>query len=288
MNQARVVHYPFADIHADYSERDTVLYALGVGAPIDPNDPQDLQYVYEKNLKALPSLSCVLAQPGPWLMEPELGVDWVRILHAEQRVRLARPLPTKGRISSSFRVKGLVDKGETSGALLFLEKTLRDASGDLIGTVESTYFLRGDGGSGNWGAPFESLPSIPATPPNVVVDIPTLPIAALIYRLSGDYNPLHADPRIAKQAGFDAPILHGLCTFGVACHGIVRSACGGDATRLRSMGARFTKPVYPGETIRMECWLTPNREIQFRCMSIPRNEIVLDRGFATISVIGDP
>lgn len=224
----------------------------------------------------------MLAHPGGWIMAPELEVNWVKLLHAEQHFNLQRPLPAEGNVVGSYRITGLVDKGADKGALLYLEKALRLADGTAVGTVGSTYFLRGDGGCGNWGEAGVELPAIPGSAPSGTLDLPTLPIDGLIYRLSGDYNPLHADPVVARKAGFEKPILHGLRTYGIACRSLVRAVCDFDATRLRSMGARFTKPVYPGETIRTQCWVGADGSLQFRCLSAERNEVVLDRGVARV------
>ena len=283
MNRDKLLAKVFADIHAPYSKRDTMLYALGVGAAQDPLDPRDLRFVFEKELQALPSYSCVLAHPGSWVMEPELEFNWVKLLHAEQHFNLVRPLPAEGAVIGSYRITGLLDKGPDKGALLYLEKSLKLPSGEAIGTVSSTYFLRGDGGCGNWGEVGAELPAVPDSAPDGTLDLPTLPIAGLIYRLSGDYNPLHADPAVARKAGFEKPILHGLCTYGVVCQSLVRAVCDFDATRLRGMGARFTKPVYPGETIRTQWWKGADGQFQFRCLSVERNEVVLDRGVATVA-----
>lgn len=283
MNREKLLGKVFPEIRAAYTKRDTMLYALGVGACVDPLDPRDLRFVFEKDLQAVPSIACVLAHPGGWIMAPELEVNWVKLLHAEQHFHLARPLPAEGELIGRYRITGIVDKGPQTGALLYFEKSMHAPDGDLIGTVSSTYFLRGDGGGGNWGEPGVELPGIPTTTASGSIDMPTLSIAALIYRLSGDYNPLHADPAVARNAGFEKPILHGLCSYGVACQSLVRAVCAGDATRLRGMGARFTKPVYPGETIRTQWWNRDDGSLQFRCLSVERNEVVMDRGVANIS-----
>ncbi|MGB0954926.1 MAG: MaoC/PaaZ C-terminal domain-containing protein [Panacagrimonas sp.] len=280
MNRNRVLNRPFPQVRARFSKRDTMLYALGVGACNDPLDTRALRFVYEDGLQALPSLCCVLAHPGGWLMEPALEVNYVKLLHAEQHFSLQRPLPVEGEVLGDYRVTGIVDKGPDKGTLLYFGKTLSDADGTVYGNVSSTYFLRGDGGVGDWGEPGVTLPAVPESAPDGSLDMPTLDIAALIYRLSGDYNPLHADPTAAQQAGFDRPILHGLCTYGVACQSLVRAVCDSDAGRLRSMGARFTRPVFPGETIRTQWWTGADGDIQFRCISLERDLIVLDRGTA--------
>jgi len=283
MNLEQLTSFSFPEIRSAYSERDTSLYALGVAVCQDPLNADELKFVAGDALQALPSLSCVLAHPGFWIKAPELGVNYVKLVHAEQYFQLAAPLPTRGEVIGRYRVTGVVDKGEKSGALVYFEKSLHSLDGALLGTVESTYFLRGDGGCGNWGKPAREFPAVPAVAPAGTIEVPTLPIAALIYRLSGDYNPLHSDPTVARKAGFEKPILHGLCTYGIACQSLIRALCGSDATRLVNMGARFTKPVYPGEIIRTEYWHTEGN-VQFRCLSVERNEVVLDRGVAKIVV----
>lgn len=284
MNRDRLLAKEFAEVRADYSARDTMLYALGVGAAQDALDPRDLRFVYEQNLQALPAMSCVLAHPGLWVKEPELEINWLKLLHAEQHFELLRPLPAEGSVRATFRVTGVVDKGAETGALLHFEKTLSLADGTPLGTVGSTYFLRGDGGCGHWGERGADLQPVPEDAPSGAIEVRTLPIAALIYRLSGDYNPLHADPAVARKAGFERPILHGLCTYGVACQALVRALCDHDASRLRGLHARFTKPVYPGETIRTLWWRGADGVHRFRCLSVERNEVVLDRG--SVRVVG--
>jgi acyl dehydratase len=282
MNLERLTTLKLPELRAEYTARDTMLYALGVGACRDPLNTAELQFVYESALQTLPSMSCVVAHPGFWIKAPELAVNCVKLVHAEQYFHLATPLSPEGVVIGRYRITGVVDKGAQAGALLYFEKSLRGIDGTLVGTVESTYFLRGDGGCGNWGHPGREFPMIPASPATGSVDLPSLPIAALIYRLSGDYNPLHADPAIARKAGFEKPILQGLCTYGIACYSLIRALCPLDASRLQSMGARFTKPVYPGETIRTEYWTSVDGTVQFRSISLERSEVVLDRGIAKI------
>jgi acyl dehydratase len=282
MDLERLKSWSFPELRSQYTTRDTMLYGLGVAACNDPLSSSELRFVYEGNLQALPSYSCVLAHPGAWIRAPELAVNFFKLVHAEQHFSLNAPLPPQGEVIGRYRVSGVVDKGPQAGALVYFEKALYTTDGVLLGTVDSTYFLRGDGGCGSYGEAGRELPTVPATAPQGAIEVPTLPIAGLIYRLSGDYNPLHADPEFAKKAGFDKPILHGLCTYGIACQALVRALCDSDASRLRGMGARFTKPVFPGETIRTEYWPAVDGKVQFRCISVERNEVVLDRGVATI------
>lgn len=283
MNLDQLVTRAFPEIRAQYAKRDTMLYGLGVGACVDPLDPRDLQFVYEGDLQALPSMSSVLAHPGFWIKAPELELNWVKLVHAEQRFELDAPLPVEGEVIGRYRVNGVVDKGPEKGALMYFEKALYTPDGQRLCAVRMTYFFRGDGGCGNWGTADPELPAMPDSAPNGAVEIVTSPLAALVYRLSGDYNPLHADPTVARKAGFDRPILQGLCTYGVACQSLVRSVCGNDASRLHAMAARFTKPVFPGDTLRTEYWHEADGDIRFRCIATGRNEVVLDRGTARLA-----
>jgi acyl dehydratase len=266
-----------------YEVRDTILYALGLGYGADPLDETELRYVYEDGLKAVPSICTVLSHPGFWLKDPIYKVNWVKVLHAEQAFTIHRPLAGAGEVRGEFKVVGIEDKGPDKGALLHVEKTLYDvADGTKLATVRSTNLLRGDGGQGNVGTPVQPAEPLAAGKPDRIVEIPTLERAALIYRLSGDWNPLHADPRIARQAGFDRPILHGLCTYGIACRAILRTYCDDEPARLSSMFARFTSPVFPGETIRIEFY-EGNEQIRFRAVVKERGITVLDRCNVTLA-----
>jgi len=279
----------FPELAASYSARDTMLYALGVGYGSDPTDERQLEFVYEKNLRAAPTMAVVLAYPGFWVKEPDTGIDWVRVLHGEQSLELHRPLAPAGKVTGRTRVKALVDKGKDKGALLVHERKLYDEAGALLATVESLSFCRGDGGfserpgngpRGGDPAP-PAPPATPDTPPEIVCDLPTAPQAALVYRLSGDFNPLHAEPAVARAAGFARPILHGLATYGVAGHAILKSCCGYDPARLKSLSVRFSAPVYPGETIRTEIWRKGD-DLQFRARALERDIVVLSRGRAQL------
>lgn len=268
-----------------YTARDSILYALGVGIGADPLDAAQLRFTYEKDLVTLPTMAAVLASPGFWMRERrELGIDATRLVHGEQGITLHAPLPPAATVLGASRVTRIVDKGEGKGAVLHVEKTLTDAgSGQLLATTEQVLFLRGDGGFSARGRSDEPPPApapTPDTPPDVVLDWATRPEAALVYRLSGDLNPLHVDPAVATRAGFPRPILHGLATWGIACHRLVQACCGGDATRLRSFRARLSAPVYPGETLRVEVWRTGEHEAAFRCRVPARDMVVLSHGRA--------
>jgi len=279
----KLLSWPFPDLEHTYGVRDTMLYALGTGAGADPTDAADLPFVYEDGLKALPSMAVVLGYPGFWLKEQNTGVDWTRLLHGEQGMILHAPLPVAGTVIGRTRVTGLIDKGAGKGALLLSKRDVIDkASGTLLATLTSTTFLRGDGGFGGPSGPTTAPHKIPDRAPDASLDLPTLPQAALIYRLSGDYNPLHADPKVAAAAGFPRPILHGLCTYAVACRALLKLAAGDDPSRMKSMGVRFSAPVFPGETIRTHIWRDGD-EVSFRCSVVERGIKVLDNGRAEIT-----
>lgn len=287
---AKLKAWSFRDVEQSYSEKDSMLYALGLGVGYDPMDEQQLSFVYEKNLKVLPTMAVVLGYPGFWMKDPASGIDWVRIVHGEQFLRLHRPLPAAGTVVGRSRIRALVDKGRDKGALVVQERSLHDKmSGELLATLEHVTFCRGNGGfseladNGPKGGdpPPPAKPATPDSAPDATCDLPTLPQAALIYRLCADPNPLHAEPVVAKTAGFPRPILHGLATYGVAGHAILKTYCSYDPARLKSLGVRFSAPVFPGETIRTEMWRRGNA-LQFRARVLERDLIVLSHGTAEV------
>ena len=266
-----------------YTAKDTILYALSVGFSSDPLDADDLRYPYEDDLRALPTMTCVLAHPGFWFRDPRYGIDWVRILHGGQSIEMLRPLPPSGEVRAEFEVISVDDKGEDRGAIMQQEKRLYEVGSDeLIGRIRSTILLRGDGGCGSFGEKPAPIVVMPEGEPELRHDLPTAPSAALLYRLNGDTNPIHADPAAAATAGFPRPILHGLCTMGVACRGLVETVCGGDASRLTGMSVRFTKPVFPGETLRLESWRREDT-IAFRMRVLERDVIAMNNCEARIA-----
>jgi len=264
------------------TRRDTILYAVGVGVgQDDPCDPDSLNFVYERQLKALPTLAIVLAPPPFWLDEPEFGIDWRRAVNAGQEMVLESPMPIEGEVYTELNIDAVWDKGVGKGALMCSSRQLKDASGRLLATIHQTHLLRGDGGFGGQNQPTTDELVLPNRDPDIVVDFGTRPEQALVYRLSGDLNPLHIDPDVSEAAGFGKPILHGSCTFGIAARAVLKAVAGNDPRRLRRFGARFSKPVYPGDTIRTEIW-NENGQVLFRARSMERNVVVLDRGIAEI------
>jgi acyl dehydratase len=278
----KLINWQIPEVEQRLTRRDTILYALGVGFGADPCDADELRFVYEDGLQAVPTMAIILGYPGPWHAHPDTGITRSRVVHGEQGLRIVKPLPVEGEIVGKTRVTGVVDKGSGKGALVMIDTTVRDqASGEVLCTLTSTAFCRADGGFGGPAGPVRAPHRLPDVPPQQVCDLPTLPQAALIYRLSGDYNPLHADPAYAQKAGFDRPILHGRCTFGVAGRAILKTLCGYDPARLVSMEGRFSAPVYPGETIRTEMWRDGD-VVSFRATVPAREATVLDNGKAEI------
>jgi acyl dehydratase len=281
INYERLVNWDIPEARQRLTRRDTILYALGVGLGADPCDERELRYVYEEKLQALPTMAIVLGYPGPWHAHPDTGITRSHVVHGGQSFRILKPLPVEGEVTGKSRVTGVYDKGKDRGALLVTENTVRDESGETVCVLNSTTFCRADGGFGGPDGPAAKPHPVPDAPPQHVCDLPVLPQAALIYRLSGDYNPLHADPAYAKKAGFKMPILHGRCTFGVAGHAILKTLCGYDPARFTAMEGRFSSPVYPGETIRTEMWRDGNA-VSFRSTVPARGVTVLNNGRAEI------
>jgi acyl dehydratase len=271
------------EVEHRYTKRDTMLYALGVGLGADPMDETQLDFVYEPTLKMLPTMPVVLGYPGNWARTMNSGINYLKVVHGEQSLTIHHLPPPEGTLLGRTQVTGVVDKGKDKGALVYLERKVVDKeTGKLLCTLKSTTFARGDGGYGGPSDPVQEPREMPAGEPDAFCDLATLPQAALIYRLSGDYNPLHADPKTAKAAGFPRPILHGLCTFGVAGHALLKTLCGYDPQRFRHMEARFSSPVYPGEIIRTEMW-RKGKEVFFRARIPARDVVVLNNGFAEIA-----
>ena len=278
----KLLNHVIPPVEQTLTKRDTILYALGVGLGADPVDQDQLQYVYEENLKALPTMAIILGYPGPWHAAAETGITRSHVVHGEQGFVIHKPLPVEGAIVGKTRVTAVLDKGKDKGALLLTACEVRARANDeLICTLTSTTFCRADGGFGGPAGPVKAPHPVPESPAQQVCDLPTLPQAALIYRLSGDYNPLHADPEYAKKAGFKMPILHGRATFSVVGHALLKTVCDYDPAKLKSMEGRFSSPVYPGETIRTEMWID-GKIVTFRATVPARNVTVLNNGRAEI------
>ena len=284
LNIEALNNWVFEDIEHTYTARDTMLYALGLGFGEDPMDENELTYVYEVGIQAAPSMAVILGYPGFWLKDPKTGIDWKKVLHGEQWLDIYKPLPVAGKVIGRTRIDQISDKGADKGAVMYLSRDIIDAaSGEALAKVTMSTFCRGDGGFGGDNLAGPTPAQLPDRAPDHVCDLTTLPRQALIYRLSGDYNPLHADPKVARAAGFDRPILHGLATYGLAGRAILRALCDYDAARLSGLDVRFSAPVYPGETVRFEIWQQGN-EARFRATVPERdNLLVLNNGAARLT-----
>jgi acyl dehydratase len=278
----RLLRYSIPEVRQKYGPRDTMLYALGVGLGADPLDAQQLDFVYEKKLKVLPTYPVVLGYPGFWMADPRTGIDAVRLVHGEQGIVLHKLPPAEGEVIGRTRVSSIIDKGAGKGMLVYTEREVFDAaSGELLAVLPSTTFCRGNGGFGGPSGPAPPVHALPERAPDLSIELSTLPRQALLYRLSGDYNPLHADPAVAQAAKFERPILHGLCTLGVAGHAVLQAAAY-VPERIGSIHARFTAPVYPGDTLTTDIW-KDGAVWSFRTRVAARdNLVVLGNGRVTI------
>ncbi|SOH94361.1 Acyl dehydratase [Monaibacterium marinum] len=277
INYDHLMGYDIPEVVQSYGERDVAQYGLSIGMGQDPMDLQQLPYVggVQGDIRAMPAMANVLGHPGFWLGNPDTGVDALRLVHGEQGMTIHKPLPAEGTIRAKTRVVGLIDKGEGKGTLLYSEKAIHDAaSGDLLATCRGTTFLRGDGGFGGPTGPAKVPHQLPDTEPDHVFQTQTRPEQALLYRWNGDTNPLHLDPRVAQKAGFERPILHGLCSFGCAAHALLAVLCDYDATRFGSLDGRFTAHVFPGETLRTEIW----DDGSFRMHVVQRDKVAIGNG----------
>jgi len=282
IDREKLLNWPFQDTVQTYDFKDVILYALGVGLGADPVDRKQLAYVYEKNLAVLPSFAVVLGHPGAWNANPESGIDRKHVVHGEQSVQIHEPFPASATVRGVNRITDVIDKGEGKGALVYVERKIyNEVTGRLLATLNATSFCRANGGFGGPAGPVARPHPLPERPPDHQIALPTLPQSALLYRLNVDYNPLHVDPDVAASAGFKQPILHGLCTFGVATHALLQAVCDYDATRLGKIAARFSSPVYPGENIVVDVWHDGD-QVSFRASVPERGVKVLDNGYAEL------
>jgi acyl dehydratase len=279
------IHYP--DILSEASERrsfsyttkDAILYALSIGMG---EDADGLPFVYEQGLQLVPTAVTVLGGsimpplvPGPGLRKSSF--DFPKVVHGEQEIIIYRPLRPADTLFTSTRTLSVEDKGEGRGAVVVTETRWTDADGADVAALVNTIFARGDGGFGGPRAERAQLAGEPARAPDISVTMPTRRDQALLYRLNGDGNPLHADPAAAARVGFPGPIMHGLCTFGMTCRAILQHVVGYDGSRIFSHGARFTAPLFPGETLRIDLWIDSDI-VDFKATAVERDIAVIRNG----------
>ncbi|HVM99908.1 MAG TPA: MaoC/PaaZ C-terminal domain-containing protein [Caulobacteraceae bacterium] len=275
-----------------YGDKDVMLYALGIGLGADPMNEAELPFVFERGLKVVPTAATVLTAANNRAAEgrpaPELPpghrqsqMNFVMMVHGEQKVELHKPLPTSGTFTAEGRTIGAWDKGEGKGAVVMNETVWTDEKGEKAATLTMSMFYRGDGG---FGGPTEGQPEphpVPTRTPDLSVDIATRPDQALLYRLNGDRNPLHADPAFASQAGFPRPILHGLCTYGITCRAVLQAITDYDPEQILSHQVRFSAPVFPGDVITVDLW-KDGKQISFEAKVRERNVTVIRNGLTVL------
>jgi acyl dehydratase len=282
LDYEKILNWQFAPVVQTYSKKDCMLYALGLGYGNNPTDENELQYVYEKNLKTFPTMAVVLGHPGSWLSNPESGIDMTKVLHGAQSLEVIKALPVEGTIVAHTQVLDVIDKGIKKGAVLVTERKLYDqTTNEHYCTQQAIILARGNGG---FDGPVTKVPApheLPERKPDTVIEIETSPQAALLFRLSGDYNPLHVDLELADNLGFAAPILHGLASYGVAARAVLQGSEISDCNQLKRFSLRFTNPVYPGETISTEIW-KDNDVVSFRSKVKERDVMALNNGRAEL------
>ncbi len=280
IDREKALAHTFEPGDGGYKKDDVILYALGVGAGVPATDPSELEYTYEKNLKVLPSFTTVAnsgAKAGIFSI-PGLEFNRAMMLHGEQEVEIHKPLPPQTKLRGQTKVADIYDKGKA--ALLLLETAVADEQGEPLYTNRMSLFLRGEGGFGGPKGP-EVATAKPDREPDGVVESTTLPQQALLYRLNGDKNPLHCDPDFAAKGGFDRPIIHGLCSYGIVCKAIVDGVLGGDPTKVAKYSARFRGVAFPGETYLTSYWKEGDT-ILVEAKSKERDAVIISNAAVTV------
>jgi len=262
-----------------YSDREVMLYAVGIGMGADPMDEKELAFVNEayfseRPLKVVPTFASVAA----WGAGPgEMGLNKVMVVDGERDITFHQPLPVAADMTADSNVLGVFDKGKDKGLVIRHQTVLKNAQGEPLATLVSSRFARGDGGIGRSSEGQPEPHQMPDRAPDRTVDIRTRPDQALTYRLCGDRNPLHSDPEFAKRAGFPRPILHGMCTYGLTCRGVLQTYADYDPSAFARHAVRFSSPVYPGETVSMDLWKDGN-VISFEAKVKERGVTVIKSG----------
>ncbi|MDB5819391.1 MAG: hypothetical protein JWQ11_3031 [Rhizobacter sp.] len=282
LNPDSVLGQFFPPIEQTLTDRECMLYALSVGMAADPMREDELLYVFEENLKTFPTMPVVLCYPGTWFTRPEHAITQNMLVAGTQRLELHGLISPYAELVAHHRNIEIADKGADKGAVIVTERRILDRNtGALQARLENGMFCRADGGFGGRAELSYEFAALPQRAADFQVEMPTAPNQALYYRLMGDRNPLHASPPFAARSGFARPILHGLCSFGIAAHALMRGC--GETAPLRVLEARFSKPVYPGETLRFEVWREGPGRHAFRALVDARQAVVLDRGRAVFA-----
>ena len=267
-----------------WTDREVMLYAVGIGMGADPMDEKELSFVNEgyytpRELKVVPTYASVAA----WGSGPgHIDVNRVMVVDGERDITFHKPLPVTANITADSSILGVFDKGKDKGAVIRRETILRNETGEPLATLVASQFARGDGG---FGGPSEGQPEphkIPDRKPDMTVDITTRPDQALLYRLCGDRNPLHSDPEFAKRGGFDRPILHGMCTYGLSCRAVLQTYADYDPAAFKRHAVRFSSPVFPGETVSFDLWKDGN-VISIEGKVKSRNVTVIRNGMTVLA-----
>ncbi len=281
IDRAKAMAATFPAGKASWGNDDVILYHLGIGAGVPPTDANELTYTYEKSLKVLPSFAVVVkfAPMGDILNMPGLEFNPFMLLHGEQDVEVHNPLPpTAEGVTGQMKIADVYDKGKAAVAIL--EIHAKDASGTPLFTNRMALFLRGEGGFG--GPPGPKTGNVaPERPPDGTIESPSFPQQALLYRLNGDKNPLHADPDFAAMGGFDRPIIHGLCSYGITLKAIVDTVLDGDVTKVARYQARFAGVAFPGETYVTSYWKEGNT-ILLQAKAKERDAMVISNAAVTV------
>ncbi len=260
IDPAKAIGASLGSVTFEWAPPDVLLYHLALGAGGDPLSERELRYATEQDLQVLPTFGVIAPNlrmtKAPKVSFPGVEIDLAKVLHGQQEITVHRPLPTQAAATASTRIADVFDKGKA--AVVVQESTVTDENGDPLYTTRSSIFARGEGGFGGERGPSTTI-EIPDREPDTILNTPTLPQQALLYRLCGDRNPLHSDPAFAQAAGFPRPILHGLCTYGIVCKAVVDGVLDGDVSRVASYATRFAGVVFPGETLTTQVWQDDKR-----------------------------